>query len=361
MNNEGILAAYRETHERFVGFGESTRLLIENLLRRNGLRIHSVGSRIKSEDSLRKKTASHDPPYQSLGEITDICGIRIITFFESEVDLVAKIIEKEFQVDYTRSIDKRAQLAPDKFGYLSLHFIIQLSKARLLLTENEDFAGLSCEVQIRSILQHAWAEIEHDLGYKSDLEIPRHLRRRFSRIAGLLELADDEFVGIQDQLRKYRKELQRAIKTQSSPVPIDKESLLAFLQTSALTLKMDRDIAKVLDLELIPDLAENYAAMSVSRLQLIGIGSISQLENALRDREVDILKCASAVRLAVPKRGANIPKGISFFYLCYSVLISKGSREDLAKFLIDGQVGSGNGAIEFAQKLFDAYNLVPDS
>ena len=64
---------------------------------------------------------------------------------------------------------------------------------RMVLRENKAFEGLKCEIQIRSVLQHAWAEIEHDLGYKSELTIPKEVRRSFSRLAGLLELGDKEF------------------------------------------------------------------------------------------------------------------------------------------------------------------------
>jgi hypothetical protein len=63
------------------------------------------------------------------------------------------------------------------------------------LVEYSTHTGVQFEVQIRSTLQHAWAEIEHDRGYKSEVEVARAVRRRFSRLAGLLELADYEFDG----------------------------------------------------------------------------------------------------------------------------------------------------------------------
>ena len=68
---------------------------------------------------------------------------------------------------------------------------------------------LVAEVQVRTILQHAWAEIEHDIQYKSTIAIPNTIRRRFMALAGLLEIADREFQAIQNE-DKLLKEQARA-------------------------------------------------------------------------------------------------------------------------------------------------------
>ncbi|MGE3482964.1 MAG: GTP pyrophosphokinase family protein, partial [Gammaproteobacteria bacterium] len=90
-------------------------------------------------------------------------------------------------------------LEEERFGYQSVHYLVRLSAARAQLAEYERFAGAVTEVQVRTILQHAWAEIEHDIQYKSSAAIPRDIRRRFMALAGMLELADREFQAIQDQ------------------------------------------------------------------------------------------------------------------------------------------------------------------
>ena len=105
--------------------------------------------------------------------------MRIITYFAEEVDAVAQLIEREFTIDRKNSIDKRMALDPDQFGYLSVHYIVSLAANRSQLPEYAALSGLSAEIQIRSILQHAWAEIEHDLGYKSQTAVPRDVVRQF--------------------------------------------------------------------------------------------------------------------------------------------------------------------------------------
>lgn len=62
-----------------------------------------------------------------MSDIKDISGIRIITFFPDDVDAVAKLIQKEFAIDYSQSVDKRILLDPDRFGYLSLHYVAKLT------------------------------------------------------------------------------------------------------------------------------------------------------------------------------------------------------------------------------------------
>lgn len=170
--------------------------IIVELLIAAGVNFHSVSHRIKKLASTERKLQAKG---LELSDLHDLLGLRVITYFPDEVDICSAIIEREFHINEVDSIDKRALLPPDRFGYLSRHYIASLSPARSFLTENRPYKDMTFEVQIRSILQHAWAEIEHDLGYKATSELPAHLRRRFFRVAGLLELADDEFSSLRDR------------------------------------------------------------------------------------------------------------------------------------------------------------------
>ncbi len=134
-----------------------------------------------------------------MGDVTDLVGARIVTYFAGDVDKVAKVIEDEFSIDLEHSRDPRAAIEPDRFGYLSLHYVVTVSAARLLQTEWARFSGFTFEIQIRTILQHAWAEIEHDRGYHTPDDLPHHVRRRWSRVAALLEIADSEFMALRGE------------------------------------------------------------------------------------------------------------------------------------------------------------------
>jgi ppGpp synthetase/RelA/SpoT-type nucleotidyltranferase len=94
-----------------------------------------------------------------------------------------------------KSDKAQALLEDEKFGYASIHYLVRLKVNRTDLSEYSRFKGLVAEIQVRTILQHAWAEIEHDIQYKS--AIPSSIRRRFMSLAGMLEIGDREFQAIQ--------------------------------------------------------------------------------------------------------------------------------------------------------------------
>lgn len=96
------------------------------------------------------------------------------------------------------------------------------------MTEYKDYKTLKCEIQVRSILQHAWAEIEHDLGYKGKTAIPDQYKRNFNRLAALLETADLEFDRLKRELIHYEGEVGILIKKSPQDVTINQASLSNF-------------------------------------------------------------------------------------------------------------------------------------
>jgi putative GTP pyrophosphokinase len=78
-------------------------------------------------------------------------------------------------------------------GYLSSHFVVSLKNNRTKLTEWKAYNNFKAEIQVRTVLQHAWAAISHELEYKKSYDIPSILKRKLFRLAGIIELADEEF------------------------------------------------------------------------------------------------------------------------------------------------------------------------
>src|SRR5690606_2630134 len=106
-----------------------------------------------------------------------------------------EIIKPLFVIDPDHSIDKTKELGTDKVGYRSIHYVAKLTNERLILPEYQKFRDLSFEIQIRTIIEHAWADISHERNYKFNGVLPpeNDIERRFSLAAVTLELVDREF------------------------------------------------------------------------------------------------------------------------------------------------------------------------
>ena len=197
---EFILEEYWENLPVFREARQKLTDKITEVLREAGILVASIESRVKTESSLAGKLALKGAKYKSLADITDIVGMRVITFYLDDVDKVASALERHFDVDWDNSVDKRKLHQVDSFGYLSLHYVCRVP-----------YMDYRVEVQMRTLLQHAWANMNHDTGYKSGVEIPREYIRNMNRLAGMLELADEQFSRIRNELTDYRRRMRALV------------------------------------------------------------------------------------------------------------------------------------------------------
>lgn len=323
---EEIVAEYRDRLPVYDEFATACKVLVEQLLPLDDIRVHSVTCRPKEVDRLRDKLARPEKHYARLAEVTDLAGVRIITYLGDEVDAVATIIEREFKIILEQSIDKRQALDPDRFGYLSLHYICSLPAKRTRLPEYAPHKGLLCEIQVRSILQHAWAEIEHDLGYTAPEAIPRTIRRRFSRMAALLETADEEFMRIRDELTEYAAEVEKDIVEKPSEVLLDKISLTAFIEQDVIVRRMDKQMVDYVG-GVIEDADDRWLNNLVAYLQSLGIQGIEELKTALAKRERVVLQ-QFKIRLKDQHR-ETVRRGISLLHLWQVRVVETGGNDAL--------------------------------
>jgi putative GTP pyrophosphokinase len=327
--SEVILKEFDAKSNLYSVLTRKMELLIQEILSARGIGYHSITSRTKDKGSLSRKLTKKGESYSCLADITDISGVRITTYFEDDVDHVIKILEQEFEVDIKNSVDKRNLLDPDRFGYLSTHHVVTLTANRAALPEYQRVKDLKVEIQTRSILQHAWAEIEHDLGYKSKSEVPREIRRKFSRLAGLLELADIEFTDIKNQLANYNNEVEEKIRIEPQLVELDRDSLIAFVKNNILVKEIDNAIATSVKSRLYQ--SNDLIASLIDNLLFLKISTIASLKNALSENKELII--AFAIKWFSDNDDeyedtSEIYIGISIFYLCY-VLLAKTQSKNL--------------------------------
>ena len=125
------------------------------------------------------------------GQLTDFVGARVLVPLSADVAPVARLVQRLYLVE--EMSDQRADSLLDVPGYQSLHFLVRFREEQ---REELGVTGQVIELQVRSILQHAWAALQHDLMYKGERAPTDHVRRRLIALAGLLELADQEFMSV---------------------------------------------------------------------------------------------------------------------------------------------------------------------
>ena len=199
-HSQSILEEYRSRLPEYEEISSRASKEIKEMLASAGIIVAAVESRVKTEHSLAGKLELKGAKYSSIADITDIVGLRVITFYIDDVDKVASLIERLFEIDWENSVDKRKLHEIDSFGYLSLHYICSYKGS-----------DIRFEVQLRTVLQHAWANMNHDTGYKSGVEVPREYLRNLGRLAGMLELADEQFSRIRSELTDYRRRVQSLV------------------------------------------------------------------------------------------------------------------------------------------------------
>ena len=265
LHCEMIMEEYRASVPELERLKDAALKTLRDALDRNGLIVTAVEGRVKTEESLAGKLELKGSKYATLSGITDLVGARIITFYTDDVDRIASMAEQLFEIDWNNSVDKRKLHQLDSFGYNSLHYICRLP--------GFDFPF---ELQLRTTLQHAWAAINHDTGYKSGIEIPREYMRRMNRLAGILEMADDEFSRIRSEITDYRRRVQALVQNgKLDDVLLDGDTFRSYIQAKPLD-ALNKRIAAINQAEIQEAPMIRYLRVLVA-LQCKTLGDVDRL------------------------------------------------------------------------------------
>lgn len=195
--------------DKYSNYTNKLHQLLLNLLEVYKINYHIIESRTKSVDSIIEKLERKE--IESIKEITDVSGLRIVLYYQDDVDKVVEIVKENFAIDEKNSTNKANLYSTNEFGYLSVHYIVSLNEKRNSLSEWTNYLNLKAEIQIRTVLQHSWASISHEFFYKKKYEIPKDLERKLYRLAGLFELADEQFLNIRNEHSKLRDKIDNSI------------------------------------------------------------------------------------------------------------------------------------------------------
>ena len=286
--NTMILEEYVENLPVFNRMREIVLQKLGDIVSENGLFVTAVEARVKAEASLAGKLELKSGKYSCLSDITDILGSRIVTFYNDDVDRIAAIIENEFDVDWDNSVDKRKILELDRFGYMSLHYILRIPKEMFFDEAMPQINAFRFELQLRTALQHVWATMYHDTGYKSGVEIPPVHLRNLNRLAGMLELADDEFSRTRALISDYRHTVQNLVSSgKFDEVALNGDTFKSYLELKPFD-ALTRKIASVNQAEI----HQGSMTPFLKALKGIGMKTLGDVETLIKENSDDAYKLA---------------------------------------------------------------------
>jgi len=341
-HNEALLQQYRELRPSLEELAKEAYDLLRQALRDQGIYVTAIEHRVKTEKSLAGKLELKGAKYKSIDDVTDLVGLRVITFYTDEVDKVAAIAKRVFDIDWQESVDKRKLHQLDAFGYNSLHYICRLKQG-----------SPRFELQMRTALQHVWSTIEHDTGYKGDVKIPREYMRQFSRLAGMLELVDDEFSRLRLVLTDYRRQIQALVKNgQLDNVPLSADSFRSFLDLHPFD-RLNRRIAAVNQAEIYPVSLMPYLRV----LESFGLETLGDVQHLIDDNSDDAHLLALS-QLAITDLDI-LASSAALQYLCLVYVLKQNGGHDGLKAFYDTINGEDDANNILADMILEQAETLP--
>ena len=339
---EAILQEYQVNLPRFREVEQEVKEKLRQTLADAGLLVAAIESRVKGYDSLAGKLELKGHKYNSLADLTDILGLRVITFYIDDVDKVASAVERLFEIDWENTVDKRKIHEIDSFGYLSLHYICSVPGFPYRF-----------EIQMRTLLQHAWANMDHDTGYKSGVEIPKRYMRNMSRLAGMLELVDDEFSKIRIELTDYRRRVQALVRSGNlDEVPIDGDTFRSYLELNPFS-QLNKRIAAMNQAEIQEVPLMPYLAV----FKGVGLKTLGDISNVIKEYS------EGAYQIACYQIGLTdldiISSSIGPQDLCIAFILKNGGGKAGIKYMFDLLNGESESNDMIAEMLLEQSKDLP--
>ena len=322
------ISEYESIRPGYKAFEVKMKALVAELIENKKIKIHTLESRTKSIGSFHEKITRPGKRYNDpINELSDLIGLRVITYYMDDVPLICDLFKEEFHVYSEECIDKQVGYNANEFGYISVHLVISLKEPRSKLPEWTLFAGKKVEVQVRTVLQHSWAAISHALQYKHENDVPDALKRRLFRLAGLFELVDEEFIAIRDRHLEIQKKVSLDFDNDDQIILIDAITIIEFIKRSEY-------------LELVTEFAihngyqldqsdEDFISIIAKECERLGINTIEDLERAIT-KDVDVYKRF----LQVAKGKSTSPWYVSKSFLLYMLIINAYLNHFSQKYLV---------------------------
>lgn len=259
--------------------------LIKALKTDKRIHVHAVDVRVKKRKHLKKKLRKKlqtDP----ILHIEDIIGVRVITYYRDDAARVEQVLHKMLWVHPGSYVNKADMLEDREFGYRSIQFVgtmpwvsrdvDRLPERMRKMIQVPSLSPAVAEVQIRSILEHAWAETEHGFQYHGASTLSRDLRRRFALTAALVENVDEQLIAIRNGVLLDGPGEAEA----TDDIGVN---LQRIIETDRASRALDRRIADALDLPLIK--AFKHQREAERAVMVAGLRTDDEIRAALAEQD----------------------------------------------------------------------------
>jgi ppGpp synthetase/RelA/SpoT-type nucleotidyltranferase len=245
-NIEELIEKFRQSRELYENLVHEMKYTLTAKLGELSLEIETISGRVKDEGSLRKKL--NRDKYQeckNLSDIPDLAGVRILCLYDSDFEEISNSIS--FILDVKSCENKVNDLGIDKMGYRDIQFIVQFG-SNYGGPRYDPLKGMNCEIQLRTVLQDAWAILSHHLVYKNEQSIPDRLKRDLNNVTSLLEIAQGVFENVKIKRREYLNHISNLEEEPKAflDLPIDYDSLFAYSKWKYPQLPVNEEITNLL-------------------------------------------------------------------------------------------------------------------
>jgi ppGpp synthetase/RelA/SpoT-type nucleotidyltranferase len=341
-----ILEDYREKMPVFEKMRDFVCDLLKKKVAENNIYVTAVEARIKAEASLAEKLERKNGKYKSLTDLTDILGARVIAFYNDDVDKIAALVESLFEIDWKNSVDKRKMHELDSFGYNSLHFICTIPKTLFEDSECPELNEIRFEIQMRTALQHVWATLDHDTGYKSGFEIPHEYLRNLNRLAGMLELVDEQFCKIRTEINNYRFHVQSLVHSgRFDEVALNGDSFTNYLKLRPFD-KLNQRIAAINQAEI----HESSMMPFLKALKFLRFETLADVDKLIKEDSDDAYHLAAFQLANTDLDIINSSLGVISLLVVY--ILKKGGGVAGIRTILDDLYGESASHEAWANRLY---------
>lgn len=228
MNKKELKSKYDGNLSNYLQLENEGIFILKAEIKKARIKTHTITSRVKDFESFLRKVLAKNTE-NPFDDIKDIVGLRVVCLFRSDIIRIGKLIRKAFSVISEDNKIEGYDVA--SFGYQSVHFVSKIMKGykgpRYDMIKDIEF-----EIQVRTIAMDAWASISHYLDYKSDIDVPKDLKKDFYALSGLFYVADSHFEIFFNETKKSRANTQRLLQKKNPELnqETNLDTLMAYMK-----------------------------------------------------------------------------------------------------------------------------------